>query len=199
MKALIVVLLLLILAGIAVVVVQLARRRPRPATVPPRAPADPFAADTGLTGDPRELRPGDVIEYLGRRWFVRGSVRLREGGFEWQEHFLDDGDSKRWVSVEEDPDLELVLWEETELDATLDRREVTLDGVTYRRSEHGTATYATQGTTGLGVSGHVEYVDYEAPGGRYLSFERYDGAPWEAGLGERVPTGSMTIYPGSDR
>ncbi|TDC74287.1 DUF4178 domain-containing protein, partial [Streptomyces hainanensis] len=77
---------------------------------------------------------------------------------------------------------------------------LTVDGVAYRRTEHGTAGYRSEGTTGLGATGRVEYADYEGPGGHALAFERFlDGrgaGSWEASLGERVPTGTLTIYPG---
>jgi hypothetical protein len=199
------VLLALILCALVVIIVLMVRRRPSGTAAAPApetaAPRDPFAAEDQVAGDPRTIKAGDMVEYLGVRYFVRGSVRLREGGFTWSEHLLDadtiEG-TKVWISVEEDPDLEVVWW--TELDAgdlLPDRRTLTVDGVEYRRDEHGTADYTSEGTTGVGDGGRVEYVDYEAPGGRYLSFERYGGGAWEAGTGERVPTGTLTIYPGS--
>ncbi|MGH3239857.1 MAG: DUF4178 domain-containing protein, partial [Spirillospora sp.] len=167
----------------------------------PAAPRDPFAPEDQVAGDPRTLKAGDMVEYLGTRYFVRGSLRLKEGGYTWSEHLLDadtiEG-TKVWVSVEEDPDLEVVWWTEHELgDLSPGERTLVVDGVEYRREEHGTADYTSEGTTGVGVQGRVEYVDYEGPRGKYLSFEQYGGGQWEAGLGERVPTGSMTIYPGS--
>ncbi|XVQ12710.1 DUF4178 domain-containing protein [Spirillospora sp. CA-255316] len=198
------VLLALILCALVVIIVLMVRRRPS-GTAAPEAetarPRDPFAAEDQVAGDPRTIKAGDMVEYLGVRYFVRGSVRLREGGFTWSEHLLDadtiEG-TKVWISVEEDPDLEVVWW--TELDAgdlLPDKRTLTVDGVEYRRDEHGTADYTSEGTTGVGDGGRVEYVDYEASGGRYLSFERYGGGAWEAGTGERVPNGTLTIYPGS--
>ncbi|WP_131738537.1 DUF4178 domain-containing protein [Actinomadura roseirufa] len=199
----IVILLALILAALVVLIVVLLRRRagaPGPAVAPP-PPRDPFAAEDQPGGDPRALKAGDMVEYLGTRYFVRGSLRLREGGFTWSEHLLDadtvEG-TKVWVSVEEDPDLEVVFWTEYDIgDLNPSAKTLLVDGVEYRRDEHGTADYTSEGTTGVGVQGRVEYVDYEGPRGRYLSFEQYGGGQWEAGLGERVPTGALTIYPGS--
>ncbi|WP_344590037.1 DUF4178 domain-containing protein [Actinomadura vinacea] len=200
------VLLALILCALVVIIVLMLRRRSAVPDAPSRAagsaaPRDPFAAEDQVGGDPRTLKAGDMVEYLGVRYFVRGSLRLREGGFTWSEHLLDADtieDAKVWISVEEDPDLEVVWW--TELDAeglVPDKKTLTVDGVEYRRDEHGTADYAGEGTTGVGDRGRVEYVDYEASGGRYLSFERFGGGAWEAGTGERVPNGTLTIYPGS--
>ncbi|MBA9003840.1 DUF4178 domain-containing protein [Thermomonospora cellulosilytica] len=201
MQAAVIALLALILVALVVLIVVLVRRsKERPQQEPAR-PADPFASVGEVAGDPRSLKAGDLVEYLGTRYFVRGSVRFREGGYTWSEHLLDADTAegaKVWISVEEDPDLEVVWWTERDVgDLRPDRPTLTLDGVEYRREEHGTAEYRTEGTTGLGTGGRVEYADYEGPGGRYLSFERFDGGAWEAGTGERVPTGTMTIYPGS--
>src|SRR4051794_11518793 len=104
-KAAIVILLALILAALIVLIVVLLRRRsgaPAPAPAP-AVPRDPFAPEDQVAGDPRTLKAGDMVEYLGTRYFVRGSLRLKEGGFTWSEHLLDadtiEG-TKVWISVE---------------------------------------------------------------------------------------------------
>ncbi|WP_052852335.1 DUF4178 domain-containing protein [Streptomyces avicenniae] len=190
----------------AVVVLLRSRRRAAPKAPPP--PRDPFAPEQDTGGDPRRLKAGDMVEYLGERLFVRGSLRLSEGGFSWSEHFVDAMDGtdagRRWISVEEDPDLEVTLWSEYAGDPLKpSEQSLTVGGVTYHRTEHGTATYASEGTTGLAATGRMEYADYEGPRGHALSFERFPGAGgeqgrWEASLGERVPAGTLTIYPGGD-
>jgi hypothetical protein len=214
MSSLLIVLLVVLVVALAVVVVLLLVRRTSGggSTVPaptPGAPQDPFASVGETAGDPRSIKAGDMVEYLGRQYFVRGSLRLREGGYAWSEHILDaDTDGQKiWISVEEDPDLEVVWWTEQDAEELLpDRKNLTYEGVEYQRVEHGTADYSSEGTTGVGASGRVEYVDYEAKGNRYLAFERFLGAPsssgasggsWEASTGERVPNGALTIYPGS--
>jgi hypothetical protein len=208
------VLLALILIALIVIIVllwRMARTRSDTGTrpVPGRStamkpPADPFADLHAPAGDPRAIKAGDMLEYLGSRYFVRGSLRLAEGGYRWSEHLLDPdaGGTKQWISVEEDPDLEVVFW--TELDDTTlrpDAPTLTVNGVEYRRDEHGTASYDAEGTTGLGTQGRVEYVDYEGVGpagrDRYLSFERFGGGEWEVGVGERIPNGTLTVYPAS--
>lgn len=193
------------LVVLAVVLVLLVRRSRRPAAAAPRVPRDPFAPDQDTGGDPRRLKAGDMVEYLGERLFVRGSLRLTEGGFSWSEHFVDAMDGteagRRWLSVEEDPDLEVHWWHEYRGAELLpNQHSLTVEGITYHRTEHGTATYRSEGTTGLGPQGRVEYVDYEGPDGRALAFERFLGpqgrGAWEVSLGERVPNGTLTIYPG---
>lgn len=197
--AVVVLLALIVLALVVLIVILLRRGGAGARRTAPAMPRDPFTPADHVGGDPRTLKAGDMVEYLGARYFVRGSLRLREGGFAWSEHLLDAdtaGGDKVWVSVEEDPDLEVVWWTERDAGLRPDRRSLSLDGVEYHRDERGTATYTSEGTTGLGASGRVEYADFAGPGGRYLSFERYGDAPWEMGVGERVPAGAITIYPG---
>ncbi|MDT0270708.1 DUF4178 domain-containing protein [Streptomyces sp. DSM 44915] len=211
MGVVIVVCLILGAAIALAIAVVLRGRRAQQARSAPRPPRDPFAAEGETGGDPRTLRAGDLVEYLGERLFVRGSLRLTEGGFSWSEHFVDPmdetagpGAGHRWISVEEDPDLTVMFWTEYQGETELlpNQKTLTVDGVTYHRTEHGTAGYRSEGTTGLGDTGRVEYADFEGPGGRGLAFERFPGADgrgrWEVSLGERVPRGTLVIYPGSD-
>src|SRR5262245_17186932 len=197
-----VLLVLIVLAVIAVGVVFYLRSRQRRAAAPvrPGEPVDPLADHQGVT-DIRTVRAGDMIDYGDQLYFVRGSLRLTEGGYSWSEHFLDDARGSRvWVSVEEDPDLEVVLWRETDAVTEPGGKTMEVGGVTYRRDGAGTAQYTAEGTTTVAERGSVEYVDYEGPEGKALSFERFDGGKWEAGLGESVALPALRVYPaGSDR
>lgn len=187
-------------AGVAIAVVAIRRSRRQVRTT--AHPGDPFRdhdADA-LRGDPRRLRPGDIVEIRHVSYAVRGSLHLTEGGWSWAEHMLDDTASvRRWLSVEEDPDLELVLWT-AEPAATVTPGAPTLDfdGRRYTSHESGRARYTATGTTGLAPSGTVRYHDYRAPGGARLSFEAYGDAGWEAARGEQVHRAEVMVYPQAD-
>ncbi|MFV2020135.1 DUF4178 domain-containing protein [Micromonospora sp. LOL_023] len=166
-----------------------------------RSPADPFhTGDTdALRGDPRRLVPGDIVETKGQSYVVRGSVHFAEGGWNWSEHFLDDarGD-KLWLSVESDPDLELVLWRSAAPDVVLQPGAGTIDlaGRRYRLDESGQARFTSVGATGLAPNGTVRYYDYTAPDDARLSFEGYgDSSRWEIGLGAVLHRAEVMIYP----
>ena len=204
-----------------VVAFRLTRRRQVPST--PMAPADPFRSvdddADALRGDPRRIAAGDMVEVRGVSYAVRGTVRFTEGSWSWSEHLLDDVDgAKVWLSVEEDPDLELVLWRtvpETPatsappavpgapaVSAVLAAQAqpgadtITYGGRSFRREESGRARFSAAGTTGLHPSGVVRYHDYRAPDGLRLSFESYgDDTDWELGLGEQLRRGELMIYP----
>lgn len=200
MNTVLVVVLVAVLALIALVV-WLAIRRSRPAPRPsPAAPSDPLTTHEGVT-DVRTLRPGDMVDYRGVLYFVRGSLRLTEGGYSWDEHFLDDARGQRcWISVEQDPDLEVVLWQESAEAIEPGGEEMTIGGVRYRLEERGNARYRSEGTTTLAEQGSVEYVDYAGEGERALGFERFDGGKWESGIGEAVVLSALRVYPaGSSR
>ncbi|THV34612.1 DUF4178 domain-containing protein [Glycomyces buryatensis] len=192
---------ILVLAALAVLIWWLwrrnTRRREAEAEVP--GPFDPFA-DTDsdvLRGDPKRVKAGDLVEAYGKTLAVRGTLRLTEGDYAWAEHFLDTGTGvKRWLSVEADPDLELVLWEEiTDSDLKPGPRELSHEGVSYRSDEQGTARYNSEATTGLAPTGSLRYHDYAGPGGQKLSFEAYgDGAKWEVAKGLTLDRNQITIY-----
>ncbi|MEJ3743405.1 DUF4178 domain-containing protein [Actinomycetes bacterium KLBMP 9797] len=185
-------------AGVAIAVIA-ARKARRPAA-PQTEATDPFRdADTdALRGDPRALKPGDLVEIRGRSYAVRGTLRFTEGAWGWAEHLLDDAaGAKVWLSVEEDPDLELALWTEVPTATVLPGEPtVDFDGRRYRREEAGRARYTGTGTTGLNPSGTVRYEDYAAPDGALLSFESFgDSGAWEVGRGERLHRAELLIYP----
>jgi len=197
------VLVVLVLIGVVVFLVLRGRAASRKAAVPQARPEpkDPLADHEGVT-DVRTVRAGDMVEYGDTLYFVRGSLRLTEGGSSWSEHFLDDArGTRRWLSVEEDPDLEVVMWQETDLVAAPEGKTVMIEGVTYAKADDGKAKYRSEGTTTVAEKGRVEYYDYEGPDGKCLSFERFDDAEkWEVGLGETLSTIALTVYPaGSDR
>ncbi|MFC0527546.1 DUF4178 domain-containing protein [Phytohabitans kaempferiae] len=192
---------LVAVAGVVIAVVALNRaKRQREAPPPAAAPVDPFqTGDTdALRGDPRALKPGDIVEIRTKSYAVRGSLAFAEGDWTWAEHLLDDAaGGKVWLSVEEDPDLELALWHEVpSATVTPGAPTVDFDGRRYARDEGGRARYTATGTTGLNPTGTVRYEDYEAPDGALLSFESFgDSGKWEVGRGEKLHRAEVLIYP----
>lgn len=167
----------------------------------PSGPVDPFADkdSDALRGDPRALKAGDIADILGETYTVRGSLRLKEGGYQWSEHLLDNAAGiRKWLSVEEDPELELVLWTETPGIAAPGGSELEHDGKRFRLEESGTARYIGEATTGLTPSGTVAYHDYLAEDGTRLSFEDFgDSGKKEAAIGQVLYRSAIMIYPQS--
>lgn len=164
---------------------------------------DPFIDATGARKfAPDILAPGAVLSHGGTDYVVRGSLEVRQGPYVWYEHMMDGGSGSEWLGVEVDEGvLELVLWRtmnRSQQDNPQSRMEI--DGVVYMETERGHADYTSKGTTGVGIQGRLQYVDYRAQADQLsqlrLSFERYgEDAPWEVSRGEVVSPGEFTVYP----
>jgi len=194
-------LLLILIAGIVIaVLIYKQRSQAQKKDTPPPPPQDPFAASatTDTAGDPRNIKAGDMIDWGNERTWIRGTLRLSEGGYVWSEHFLEVEGGKRWLSVEEDPDVELALWTgRPDLTMVPQGKSIELEGVTYKLEEKGSGSYRSEGTTGLKAEGGMDYADYESEDGQLLAFERFDHGSWEVSTGTKVAPGTFTIFPGS--
>jgi hypothetical protein len=191
------VVLVLAAAVVAAVIVIRRARQVRHDRQPPPPRTDPFGTDAGRP-DPRRLKIGDIVGFDGRDYVVRGTIRLDQSGFTWEEHLLDDTTGKTWLSVEDDEGLELCLWHRvTGSGHVPGSPSLTDEGVEYFLAERGEATFRSEGTTGTASSGHLEYIDYAA-GDRRLSFERFGATTWEVSRGRVVGERELTIYPVTD-
>ena len=185
----------------AVVVLVVALRKPRRQPDWPAMRQDPlrFASQTSTFG-PRQLGPGAIVGYGGVDHVVRGSVALRQGPFVWWEHLLQGNPGSRptWLSVEEDEgQLQLVLWERRSDLQLQPGGELTVYGELFRETERGSASYTTEGTTGLPAGGDMDYIDYANAGETlFLGFERWAPTmPWEVSFGRQLTPGELTVYP----
>lgn len=187
--------LLLIVAVVVAVVFFVRRSREQERATPDRS--DPLRRTGGVDDDLMLLGPGGIVERGGVDHVVRGSLHFDEDGYTWHEHFLDDLQERRWLSVEDDEGLEVMLWQRlplADVQGEAGAREVIAQGQAFRLKERGTASFRAEGTTGTAKTGTVEYVDYRAEDGPALSFERF-GEAWEVGLGERIKADELTVYP----
>jgi hypothetical protein len=189
------IIIIAILAIIAVIMLfnTIAKRRARDRAYAPR---DPFSSadDDAVRGDPRTLKPGDMVEIRGEMYAVRGTLTLSQSGFSWTENFIDTGTGRKaWVSVEEDPDLEVVLWEEISGVAVAPGPQtIDVEGRQYTSDETGSARFTSTGTTGL-ATGNMSYHDYSAGDAR-LSFEDF-GSGWECARGQVLARAEYRIFP----
>jgi hypothetical protein len=191
---------LLVLAAVlfiaAIVVFVKALRRPKE---PSGGRQDPLAFTAAAPQfGPRQLGPGAIVSHGGVDYVVRGSVTYREGPFVWWEHLLEGGDQPIWFTVEEDDGrLELAMWVARKDLAFQPGDPYLVDGVTFRESERGRASYTTEGTTGLPAGGEMEFLDCtNADETALLSFERWaPDMPWEISTGKPVLAGELTVYP----
>lgn len=166
--------------------------------MPPTVARDsPPSGDPALSTALTDLRPGMVLTVRGERLPIRYSVWLEQDDVVWSEHLLDTGGLEmRWFTVEaeeEDEGLILTTWQtRPDLVSEPGGRTVRVDGRRWRRYEHGTANFMTEGEGHYPPAGSCEYHDYR-DGEDRLSFERFATLPWEVSLGRRVAPGEVTV------
>ncbi|WP_435831273.1 DUF4178 domain-containing protein [Micromonospora arborensis] len=175
-----------VVLAVAVVVVR-ARRR-----ATSRAAGQP--AETPR-GGPLRLTPGDRVRIREREYAVSGTIRLVEGDWSWVQHLLDDGSGTHHrLSVEDGPELELVLWTaEPGATVTPGAPTIELGGLRYTWAETGQARYTATGETELPSAGTMRYHDYQSGGSARLSFEAYGEEGWRVARGDLLDRADLAI------
>jgi Domain of unknown function (DUF4178) len=144
------------------------------------------------------LQLGDIVQWAGTDWAVEGRLTFHEGGYEWFEYMLQEGDRLAWLTVEED-DIVEVYWMETVTDIELNRDPPpTLDyqNVTYRQTSSGVAEMTRIGTTLNKQAERCRYFDYaSSDSNQCLGVEIWEGDV-EISVGQRIRPSSLRLLPG---
>lgn len=146
------------------------------------------------------LQIGDIVQYEGRDWVVEGRLTFDDSGYTWMEYMLQDADDLRWLSVEEDDRVE-VCWMSTVTDLEISRtppQTITHNGITYRRTNQGTAKMKRIGTTLNKQSQICRYYDYNATNNQVLSVENWND-DLEVSVGQRINPRALTLLPGDGK
>nr|WP_290227356.1 DUF4178 domain-containing protein [Trichocoleus desertorum] len=150
------------------------------------------------------LEVGDIVQYMGTDWVVEGKLTYDSNGYTWLEYLLQDGDRLRWLSVEEDDQVEVNFLEPTQgLDIpSTPPTHLTFGGVAYRQVEAGTARMTRVGTTLNRQAEQCRYFDYaasdDASDHQVLSVEDWEG-DLEITVGTRIRPTALTLLPGDGR
>lgn len=146
------------------------------------------------------LQIGDIVQYEGIDWVVEGRLTFDDSGYSWFEYMLQDNDTIRWLSVEEDDRVE-VLWMEPAVNLDISGEppaHITYAGTSYQQVEQGSARMTRIGTTMNKQGQRCRYFEYTAPNGQVLSVEDWDG-DMEVSVGKRIRPSSLLLLPGDGR
>lgn len=148
------------------------------------------------------LRPQDVVEYVGDSYLVEAVLLYDEEGTVWKTYLLGgapDG-TDRWLSVEDDDRIEVSLYEilpagsvEVPKEAP---RNLQVGEVSFTLEETGEARVRKQDELGTRDQGACRYADYRGPEDARLAVEWW-GETAEVALGRPIPRESLMILPGS--
>lgn len=120
---------------------------------------------------------GSRVRLQGQQGTITGTVVFSSAGDHWVEHVITmEGGGRLWVSVENFDTTVGTRWDPADVARVRggpnDTR-VSYDAVSYARSEAASASFVSKGETGCAVNGSVDYVDFAAPDGNRLGFERF--------------------------
>lgn len=144
------------------------------------------------------LEIGDIVQYMETDWVVEGRLTYDDNGYTWFEYLLQDGDSIRWLSVDEDDHVEVALLESTsQLEVSQKPpKQLMFAGETYRCVESGIANMTRIGTTLRRTAEHCRYFDYQGSNDQVLSIEDWDGEI-EVTVGQRINPRMLMLLPGN--
>ena len=156
-------------------------------------------ANTTRTATVHNLQVGDIVVYLDDTYIVQQKIVNHDNGFFWYDYLLGGGEAKNlWLSVEDDDELILALFEPAKLPSPLSPeskapQEMTFEGLHYRLDETGKADAKITRESGTETRTTVTRWDYTGPDGLLLSFQRWGDEPFEVMLGRRISEGSLDI------
>ena len=146
-----------------------------------------------------DLHVGDVVSYDEVDYVVKNKIVYSDEGFEWFDYMLHDAatDAVVWLSAEDDDGLQVGIYHEVDLDVTIPPvpRTITHEGRQYKQNEHSDAAVRVEREDATRSSqSRVEYWEYEAPGGHYLTVSRW-GGDYEAAAGQAIKEYELKIFP----
>lgn len=142
------------------------------------------------------MRVGDVVSIEDIDYEVKGIIKYNDDGWRWTEYKLKDARITYWLSVEEDDDLEISLYEEVVAITTEAPRVYEYKGTTYYMQEGSDAVVEhIEGNLNVNKGDEVDYYEYaDEDGERLLSIEIWNGEV-EMSVGRSIEDYNIEIYP----
>lgn len=145
------------------------------------------------------IQIGDVVSYDERDYIVQQVLTYNEGGYQWFDYQLVDGNDEIWLGVDDDDGIEVGVYREIDLDLEEPiPRQVSHEGLTFKLEEKGSAQVVSRTEYAGNRPVNVYYWDFESTDGdKYLSVEKW-GNEIEASVGYSVKPYEIKIFPKGD-
>ena len=142
------------------------------------------------------MRIGDIISIEETDYEVKGIIKFNDHGWRWTEYKLKDSRKTYWLSVEQDDDIEICLFEEVVAITTEAPKVYEYKGITYYMQEGSDAVVEdVQGNMNIVKGEEVDYYEYsDEDGDNLLSIEIWNGEV-EMGIGREIQDYNVEIYP----
>lgn len=142
------------------------------------------------------MKAGDIVSIEGTDYEVKGYLKFNDEGFRWKEYKLKDSMKTYWLSVEQDDDIEICLYQEVVAITTEAPRVYEYKGITYYMQEGSDAIVEdVHGEVNSKKGEEVDYYEYcDEDGTKFLSIEIWNGRV-EMGIGRKIEEYNVDIYP----
>jgi len=126
---------------------------------------------------PMNLKVGDIVSYDLEDYVVIGVLEYNDEGWTWKDYHLESEGKHIWLSVEQDDELELGIFEKVKLPLEKPEKRIIHNGIEFELDEASSARITlAEGQVGARVGNRVKYWDYcDAEEERFISIEDWDG------------------------
>lgn len=145
------------------------------------------------------LQIGDIVSYNLEDYLVVGYLVYEDSGWRWKDYHLKSGNKHLWLSVEQDDELELGMFEMIPMPmSSRPGNKISHGGKTYYLDEASDARIVTvEGEVGAAPGQWVNYWDFwDEAEEECISVEEWDG-DFEVSLGRPVEPYELEILAGS--
>ncbi|MTI68544.1 MAG: DUF4178 domain-containing protein [Firmicutes bacterium] len=144
------------------------------------------------------MQVGDIVSIEEVDYEVEALIKYNDHGWKWTEYKLKDSRKTYWLSVEQDDDLEISLFEKIVSTISTPPKTYEYKGIKYYMQEGSEAIIEDiQGNLNLVKGEQVDYFEYsDEDGENLLSIEIWNG-DIEMSIGRWVENYNVEIFPGS--
>ncbi|MCG8501216.1 MAG: DUF4178 domain-containing protein [Firmicutes bacterium] len=144
------------------------------------------------------MRPGDIVSIEETDYEVQAVLKFNDHGWKWTEYKVKDSRKTYWLSVEQDDDIEISLYNEVVAITTETPKVYEYKGITYYMQEGSDAVIEeVAGNINVVKGEQVDYYQYsDEDGDNLLSIEIWNGEV-EMSVGRWIEDYNIEIYPGS--
>ncbi len=142
------------------------------------------------------MRIGDIVSIEDVDYEVKAIIKFNDHGWRWTEYKIKDARKTYWLSVEQDDDIEISLFEKVVAITTEAPKVYEYKGVTYYMQEGSDAIVEqVQGNISVVKGEEVDYYEYADEDGEHLlSIEIWNGEV-EMSVGWKIQDYNIEIYP----
>lgn len=122
------------------------------------------------------LKIGSKIKIHNKIYTIDGYIVYEDSGYFWKDYKISDGNRELWFCVEFDDELELAIFNDTEVKLEPNKK-INFRGITYEKYESSTGKiYEVNNIKDANLNEEFKYHEYEDDDEeKYLSIEDYDG------------------------